>query len=126
GGVALAVERDVDEALVVPQVEVGLTAVIGDEHLAVLERVHRPGVDVDVRVELLQGDPEASTLEQAPQRRCAEPLAEARCHSPGYEDVLRQPLASNSRCRRDGTPRARLGKPTVPCRPTFAGHPGAP
>ena len=43
----------VDEALVVADVEVGLGPVLGDEDLAVLERAHRPRVDVDVRVELL-------------------------------------------------------------------------
>src|SRR2546427_4077116 len=41
------------EPLVVPEVEVGLTAVVGDEHLAVLIRAHRPRVDVNVRVHLL-------------------------------------------------------------------------
>ncbi len=50
---------DVDEALVVAEVEVGLALVVGDEHLAVLEGVHRAGVDVDVRVELLHRDPQA-------------------------------------------------------------------
>ena len=49
-------ERLVDEALVVAEVEIGLGAVVGDEDLAVLVRVHRPGVDVDVRVELLDRD----------------------------------------------------------------------
>ena len=54
--VRAARERNVDEAFVVPEVEVGLALVVGDEHLAVLERVHRSGVDVDVRVELLHRD----------------------------------------------------------------------
>ena len=43
----------VDEALVVAQVEVGLGAVVGDEHLAVLVGRHGAGVDVEVGVELL-------------------------------------------------------------------------
>ena len=90
-GVRAPGERDVDEALVVPEVEVGLALVVGDEHLAVLEGVHRAGVDVDVGVELLHRDPEATTLEQSPERRRREPLAEARCHSTGHEDVLGQP-----------------------------------
>ena len=47
-------------ALVVTEVEVGLGAVLGDEDLAVLERRHRPGVDVDVRIELLQRDLQAA------------------------------------------------------------------
>jgi hypothetical protein len=37
------------EPLVVAQVEVGLATVVGHEHLSVLERVHRAGIDVDVR-----------------------------------------------------------------------------
>ena len=43
----------IQEALVVADVEVGLGAVLGDEDLAVLERVHGARVDVEVRVELL-------------------------------------------------------------------------
>ena len=50
----------VGEALVVAEVEIGLGAVLGDEHLAVLERAHRPRVDVDVGIELLQLDAEAA------------------------------------------------------------------
>ena len=52
----------VDEALVVTEVEVSLTTVIGHEDLAVLERVHRAGIDVDVRVELAHRDPQAPRL----------------------------------------------------------------
>ena len=54
----------VEEPLVVADVEVGLGAVVGDEDLAVLERVHRPGVDVEVGVELLHGDPKTAGTEQ--------------------------------------------------------------
>ena len=52
--------RHVEEALVVAEVEVGLGAVIGDEHFAVLVRVHRPRIDVDVRVELLNRDAQSA------------------------------------------------------------------
>jgi hypothetical protein len=74
GGVGVAGEVLVDEPLVVAEVEVGLAAVVGDEHLTVLERVHRAGVDVDVRVELLHGDPQATHLQQSPQREAVRPL----------------------------------------------------
>ena len=47
-----------------PDVEVGLGAVLGDEHLTVLERVHGAGVDVEVGVELLHGDRQAPRGEQ--------------------------------------------------------------
>ena len=75
-GVGVAASGLVDEALVVAEVEVGLAAVVGDEHLAVLERVHRARVDVDVRVELLHRDPQATQLEQAAERGRGEALAE--------------------------------------------------
>ena len=71
-----AVQVLVDEPLVVAEVEVGLAAVLGDEHLAVLEGVHRPRVDVDVRVELDHRDPQPAALEETTERGGGEPLAE--------------------------------------------------
>jgi hypothetical protein len=96
----------VDEPLVVPQVEVGLAAVVGDVHLAVLERVHRARVDVDVGVELLHRDPEAPGLEQPSQRRCGESLSERTGDAARHENVLGQglllgpiyPTAARGRC----------------------------
>ena len=94
----------VDEALVVAEVEVGLAAVVGDEHLAVLERVHRARVDVDVRVELLHRDPQAPGLEQPAERGGGEALAEGAGHATRHEDVLRHgrwTVASPDRDRAD-------------------------
>ena len=129
-GVRAPGERHVDEALVVTEVEVGLALVVGDEHLAVLEGVHRAGVDVDVRVELLHRDPQAPALEQPPERRRGEPLAEARCHTTGHEDVLGQPPNLRVRCRAellicspDAPDRARPA--TVAPAPDPPGDPGA-
>ena len=67
----------VDEALVVADVEVGLGAVLGDEDLAVLERAHRPRVDVQVRVELLHLHLQAARLQQPAERGGGDPLARA-------------------------------------------------
>ena len=55
------------------QIEVGLGAVVGDEHLAVLGR-HRAGVDVDVGVELQDAHPQASGLEVPPMLAAVMPL----------------------------------------------------
>jgi hypothetical protein len=63
------------EALVVAQVEVGLGAVVGDEHLAVLERAHGARVDVDVGIELEQGDLDAARFKDGGQRRGGDSLA---------------------------------------------------
>ena len=64
GRVVVAAEVGVNEPLVVTQVHVGLGAVIGHEHLAVLVRIHGPGVDIDVRVELQHRHPQPARHEQ--------------------------------------------------------------
>lgn len=56
-----------DEPLVVAQVQVGLGAVMGDEHFAVLERAHGARVDVDVRVQLEHGDLKSPRLQDGRQ-----------------------------------------------------------
>ena len=71
-----------------PDVEVGLGTVVGDEDLAVLERVHRPGVDVEVGVELLHRDPQPARAQQVSEAGGGQPLAERRGDAAGDEDVL--------------------------------------
>ena len=75
-------------ALVVAQVEVGLGAVVGDVHLAVLERVHGPRVDVDVGVELLDRDPQPAGFQQPPEAGGDDSLAQRRRHAAGHEKEL--------------------------------------
>src|SRR5207249_8710581 len=87
GDVRALVEVLVGEPLVVAEVEVGLGAVVQHEHLAVLERVHRARVDVDVRIELLEGDAEAARLEEAAQGGGGGALPEHGGTSSGYEGV---------------------------------------
>ena len=66
----------VGETLVVSQIQVGLRAVVGHEHLAVLVGRHGSGIDVDVGVKLHQGDREASRLEDGSHRRRRDSLAQ--------------------------------------------------
>ena len=66
--IAVAAGGRAHEALVVAEIEVGLGAVIGDEHFAVLERAHGARVHVDVRVELDHGDLETAAFENGAQR----------------------------------------------------------
>ncbi len=86
--VAIAGERGVGEPFVMAQVEVGLGAVVQDVDLAVLVRVHRAGIDVDVRVELLQADAEASPFQQHADGCGGETFAERADHAAGDEDML--------------------------------------
>ena len=78
-----------DEALVVAEVEIGLRAVVGDEHLAVLRRVHRSRIDVEVRIQLLDRQLEPPGLQQAADRRRRQALAQRRDDATGDEDELR-------------------------------------
>ena len=88
GQIGELVEIFVDEALIVPQVQVGLRAVVGDEHLAVLIGAHGAGIDVDIRIELLRDNLQAPHLQQAPQRGRRDALAQTRNHAAGDENVL--------------------------------------
>jgi len=81
------------EALVVPEVEIGLAAVVGDVDLAVLEGAHRPRIDIYVRVELEVGDLQAAVLEEGPERGATEALPQGGHHAARDEDELR-PLAA--------------------------------
>ena len=46
----------VDKALVMAEVQIRLRAVFRNIDLAMLVRAHRPGIDIDIRIELLRGD----------------------------------------------------------------------
>ena len=76
-----------DEALVVAQVEIGFRAILGDEHLAMLERTHGARIDVDVRIQLEDGDLEAAGLEDRSQRSGCNTLAQGGHNAAGHEDI---------------------------------------
>ena len=88
GEVGIAVEVLVDESLVMSEVEVGLRAVLGDEHFAVLVGAHRAGIDVDVRVEFLRGDFESARFQQPAQRRHNDALSEPGYYASRYKHIL--------------------------------------
>src|SRR6185437_12244389 len=76
GEITVAPGGRAHEALVVAEVEIGLRAVVGDEHLPVLEGAHRARVDVDVGIELDHGDLEATSLQDRPERSGGDALAQ--------------------------------------------------
>ena len=117
GGVRVARQVLVDEALVVAEVEVGLATVVGHEHLAVLERVHRARIDVDVRVELLERDPQAAELEQPTERGRGQPLAERAGHPSRHENVLRHGTILRLDSRAARAPRREITIPRRSSRP---------
>ena len=84
----IARQVHVEEPLVVPEVEVHLGAVVEDEHLPVLVRVHRARVDVQVRVDLDRADLQAFRLQQDSDGRGADPLSESRQNATRDNDIL--------------------------------------
>ena len=88
GHVGDLAEVGVEEPLVVPDVEIRLGPVVGDEDLAVLERVHRPGVDVEIGVQLLHRDVEPTGAEQPAQAGRRQALAERGGDASGHEHML--------------------------------------
>src|SRR5207244_4781172 len=77
-----------------------LGAVVGYVHLAVLERRHRAGIDIDIGIELLDRDLEPPFGEQPAKRRRGDSLAEGAHHAAGHEDVFRRAQGLTSlRCR---------------------------
>ena len=128
------VEVGVEEPLVVPDVEVGLGAVVGDEHLAVLERVHRARIHVEVGVELLHRDAQSARLQQVAQAGGGEPLAEGGGDASGHENVLgRRGVLHGLRSYPRGTgpsapdaPKAPPGVVSERCRASIGGQLGRP
>ncbi len=77
------------ETLVMPEIEVGFGAVLGHEHLPVLERAHGAGVDIDVGVELEQRHAQTARFENRRQRGRGKALAQRGNHTTRDEDQAR-------------------------------------
>ncbi len=77
------------KALVMAEVEVGLGAVVGHEHFAVLVRRHRSGIEIEIGIELAKPDLVAAGLQQGAERRRSQTLSERRNHAAGDEDIPR-------------------------------------
>src|SRR5450755_2799384 len=81
-------------------IEIGLGAVVGHEHFAMLVRRHRSGVEIEIGIELAEPNLVAPRLQQRAQRCRSQTFAERRNHAAGDEDVPRhgtQPLRLWSR-----------------------------
>ena len=86
--VGIFVQIFVDEALIMAQIQVGLGAVVGDEHLAVLQGAHGAGVNIDVGVQFLRGDLQTAGFEQTAKACRRDALAQTGNHAAGDEYVL--------------------------------------
>ena len=78
----------INEALVVPEIEIRLRAVFGDEDFAMLVGVHRSRINVDVGIELEHGDAQAARFQEPPDRSRGNSLAQRGDHTAGDKNVL--------------------------------------
>src|SRR6202012_1214577 len=113
----------VEEALVVADVEVGLGAVLGDEHLAVLERVHGARVDLEVGIELLHRPRQPAGGQQRAEAARGQSLTKRRDAPAADEEMLGGGLRMLTQCgdlREDGAGLASVEGcfPAWACRPT--------
>ena len=69
-------------------VEVGFGTIVGDEYFAMLEGIHRAGIDVEIGVKFLHRDAKSTRSKEVAQTGCCEPLAKGGDHSSGHEQVL--------------------------------------
>src|SRR5207247_6695706 len=81
-------EVHIEEPLVVAEVQVDLRAVVEDEHLAVLVRIHRPRVDVQVGIDLDRTDLQTLRLQEDADGRGADSLPEARQNATRDDDIF--------------------------------------
>ena len=77
GDIGIMVQALVDEALIMSEVQIRLRAVVRDKHLAVLNRVHRAGIHIQIGIELLHRDAVAARLQQTPERGRCDALAKS-------------------------------------------------
>ena len=88
GQVIEAGQLGVGKALVMPEVKVGLRAIVQHIHFAVLKWIHRAGIDIQIRIKFLQRDFEAAVFEQRAQRGGRQAFAQGTHHPAGNKNVF--------------------------------------
>ena len=89
GDIVAAPAGNAREALVMAEIEIGLCPVIGDIDLTMLGRAHRPGIDIEIGIELAQPHLESTRLQQSTECCCRDAFAKGGDHAAGDEDEPR-------------------------------------
>ena len=85
---------DIQKALVVTNIQVGLCTIIGDEHFAVLEGVHGARIHVQIGIQLLHDHTQSTAGKQVAERRSGKTFTQRGDDPTGHKDVF-----SDSRVR---------------------------
>ena len=81
-------EENVKESLIVANIQISFSPVLSYIYFTMLERVHRAGVNIDIRVQLLLQNMQAAAAQKAPQRRCRKAFAKGRNNAASNENML--------------------------------------
>ena len=76
------------EALIVPQIEIRLRAIVGHEHLPMLKRAHRARIHIEVRIKFHQVHAQPARFQQTTDGGRGQPLAQRRHNAARHKDVL--------------------------------------
>ena len=77
GAGAVFGQGNVNKPLVMPQIQIGFCTVVRHEYFAVLYRIHRAGVDVEIRVQLHNGNRQTSVFKKPTQGGGSDAFAKA-------------------------------------------------
>src|SRR5205814_1421422 len=97
GEIVVAREDAVGEAFVMAEIEIGLGAVVEHVDFAVLEWIHRAGIDVQIRIEFLEDDAEAAQLEERAERSRCQAFAQGTHDSACDENVFHRRVLSRDK-----------------------------
>src|SRR5207245_9678789 len=99
-------------------IEISFRAVVEHINFSVLERVHRPGINIQIRIKFLENHPQTTRFEQRAKRRGSQAFAERTDDATRDENVLHRgrvlPFARAS-CRSSASASAGVSTPGAPC-----------
>src|SRR5947208_1474658 len=75
GKIVVSRENAVGETLVMTKIQIRLRAVVQHINFAVLERIHRSRIDVEVRIKFLEDNAQTAQLKQSAERSCSQTFA---------------------------------------------------
>ena len=79
---------EVTKALVMPQIQISFRAIVQDENLTVLVRAERARIDIEIRIEFLDGDVKPPGFEQPSDRSRSHALTHRGDYTASEENQL--------------------------------------
>ena len=56
GNVGIFIQIFIDESLIMSKIQIGFCTILRDKNFTMLDRVHRAGINIDIRIKFLHGD----------------------------------------------------------------------